>query len=235
MIKVLAIGNSFSEDATALLRLLTPEIFVRNLYIGGCSLQMHCENAAENLSAYDYQENGAPLKNEKISIKDALIGEKWDFVTVQQVSSLSGITESYYPYVTELINYVKRYSSAEIILHRTWTYEKGSDHPEFFRYEFSPETMWQKIKSATDTVAAKENLRVIDVGGVIKDLRELPEFDKARGGLNLSRDGYHLSMNYGRFVAAAVWAKFFTGKYPEVPGGSPAFDAIKKYFERKEK
>jgi len=43
MIKILAIGNSFSQDATALIELLTDKIYVRNMCIGGCSLKQHCE------------------------------------------------------------------------------------------------------------------------------------------------------------------------------------------------
>lgn len=45
--KILSIGNSFSQDSTALLQLLTDKITARNLYIGGCSLDMHAANDEE--------------------------------------------------------------------------------------------------------------------------------------------------------------------------------------------
>ncbi len=53
--KILAIGNSFSQDATRYLQDIAAsageELFVRNLYIGGCSLEMHSKNIAENANA----------------------------------------------------------------------------------------------------------------------------------------------------------------------------------------
>ncbi len=234
MIKILAIGNSFSQDATALLQFMSDEIVVRNLYIGGCTLQKHCENAANDASAYDFEENGAILRKDPISIKDALLSDKWDYVTVQQASGLSGIYESYYPYITELSAYVRKFTDAEIVFHRTWAYEKDSTHGQFADYDNSQQKMWECIKRTTDRVAAQEKLRIIDVGGAVQDLRALPAFDYGNGGLSLNRDGFHLSFNYGRFIAAAVWCKFFTGKYPAMRSGSLAFATIKKYFEKKE-
>ena len=47
MIKVLSIGNSFSQDATRYLEEIAQgRIFSRNCYIGGCSLEMHWNNIA---------------------------------------------------------------------------------------------------------------------------------------------------------------------------------------------
>lgn len=234
MKKILAIGNSFSQDATALLQLLTDDLFVRNLYIGGCSLERHCNNIKSDERAYSYEENGAPLRREPISVKEALLSDKWDYVTLQQVSGLSGIEESFYPYLSELISYIRKYSSAEIVLHRTWAYEVDSTHGAFERYGSSQKKMHEAIVRTYDNVSKKENLKIIDVGSAIADLRTLPEFDYGNGGLSLCRDGFHLSFNYGRFVAAAVWCKFFTGKYPEIKETSPAFGAIKRYFKENE-
>ena len=48
MIKILAIGNSFSQDATHYLQQIaaadTVDMKVVNLYIGGCSLERHWNN-----------------------------------------------------------------------------------------------------------------------------------------------------------------------------------------------
>ncbi len=43
MIKILMVGNSFSQDASAKVEALTDKLFIRNLYIGGCSLERHAE------------------------------------------------------------------------------------------------------------------------------------------------------------------------------------------------
>lgn len=215
MIKILAIGNSFSQDSTALLQLLTDEIEVRNLYIGGCSLDMHVTNIENDAAKYELQENGEKMQNALVSIKEALISDKWDYITVQQVSGRSGVYDSFYPYLNELLDYVRKYSDAEIILHETWSYEIGSGHPDFGTYNSDREQMSQAIKEAYEKVSLKENLRIIKVGEAVQSLRAKPSFDYKNGGLSLNRDGFHLSLSYGRLLAAAVWCKFFTGEIPQ--------------------
>ena len=105
MIKILAIGNSFSQDAHRWLHTMAEydgaQLETVNLYIGGCSLQMHWDNLRENLPAYDLERNGGPAEG-KISIADALRMEKWDVVTLQQASPDCGFYESYQPYLRDL-------------------------------------------------------------------------------------------------------------------------------------
>ena len=57
MIKILAIGNSYSQDATSMIELLDKNIMVRNLYIGGCSLEMHYDNIKDEnqTTIFDFQ------------------------------------------------------------------------------------------------------------------------------------------------------------------------------------
>lgn len=213
--KILAIGNSFSQDATTLMESLCDGLFVRNLDIGGCSLQTHCENVRADAAAYQYQQNGKQLGELK-SVSQALQAEKWDWVTVQQVSGLAGIEESYEPYISELTAYIRARTDAKIAFHRTWAYEKDSTHPDFAHYGNSQSEMWKKIRAATDTICRKERLPIIDVGAVIAKLREQPFFDAERGGIRITRDGFHLSYEYGRVAAACTWIKFFTGTVPPV-------------------
>lgn len=212
MIKILAIGNSFSQDSTALLQFLTDKITARNLYIGGCSLERHASNIKNDAAEYELQENGEKMQNALVSIKEALLSDKWDYITVQQVSGYSGIYDSFYPFLEELLQYVQKFSDAEIILHETWSYEIGSGHPQFPLYNGDREKMSASIKETYEEVALKENLRIIRVGEAVQALRNASSFDYENGGLSLNRDGFHLSLNYGRLLAAAVWCKFFTGE-----------------------
>ena len=213
--KILSIGNSFSQDSTALLQLLTDKITARNLYIGGCSLDMHAANIENDAAKYELQENGEKMQNALVGVKEALISDKWDYITVQQVSGRSGVYESFYPYLGELLDYVRKYSDAEIVLHETWSYEIGSGHPDFAIYNSDREQMAQAIKETYEKVSAKENLRIIRVGEAVQNLRSKPSFDYKNGGLSLTRDGFHLSLSYGRLLAASVWCKFFTGEIPQ--------------------
>ena len=209
---VLCIGNSFSQDATRYLHQISnDEIFVRNLYIGGCSLEAHMNNIKEANKFYEYQKNGRMLK--MVSINDALKKKKWDYVTIQQVSQLSGIIESYEPYVGFIIDYIKKECpSAEIVFHRTWAYDPASDHGGFVNYNNDTQYMYERIMDATQKIADKYSLRVIDNATAIQRARALAEFDTSKGGVSINRDGFHLSLDYGRYLAGLTMYKFFTGK-----------------------
>ncbi len=215
MIKILAIGNSFSTDATRWLENIAEsagkELFVRNLFIGGCSLETHFANIKSGAKAYAYQENGADIRS--ISVNEALAIEEWDYITVQQASGFSGMYETYEPYLTEIISYVKTVSpQAKIVFHRTWPYENGAEHSAFPSYGCDRNRMYECILSATERAVSKHGLDVIDCGDVIYKLGETDDFNKDKGGISLYRDGYHLEYTYGRYLAGLVWFKYFTGE-----------------------
>ena len=213
--KILSIGNSFSQDATRYLQFVAKsageDLFVRNIYIGGCSLERHAMNIKTGEAAYGYEENAQRI--EDISIGDALTREKWDYVTVQQVSGKSGKAETYEPFMGELIAHIKEHApQAEIVFHRTWQYEKGSQHGDFPAYGCDRDEMYRCIVSATEKAAGRYGLKIIGSGDAVHNGVELSEFDPEKGGVSLYRDGFHLGLTYGRYLAALVWFKFFTGR-----------------------
>lgn len=215
-IKILAIGNSFSQDATSSIELLTDKLFVRNLYYGGCSLQQHIEFLNENKKAYCYEHNGYNSLKEMVLLKEALFMEDWDYITIQQVSWASGRIETYYPYITELINFIKKNSNAEIIFHQTWSYEKDFiNKDDFLVYEKNQQTMDEMIEQTSKEICKKEKLRMIPSGRFIAELRKNEYFDLEKGGIGLNRDGFHLNMDYGRIGVGSLWVKFFTGEIPK--------------------
>ncbi len=215
MIKILAIGNSFSQDATAYMEYFSDEVYVRNLYIGGCNLYKHAELVKSAEKEYEYQHCGERCLPERVSLQEALAFEEWDYITVQQASGYSGIEESYFPYIEQLVAHLKARTKAEIVFHQTWAYEKNSTHPHFEWYAKDRDKMWASIQETTKKVCDKLDLRVIYSGETIERLKDDPFFDIDKGGVSIHRDGFHLSLNYGRFAAACVWLKFFTGKIPE--------------------
>jgi hypothetical protein len=62
------------------------------------------------------------------------------------------------------------------------------------------------------SMAGKYHLPVIPVGSAVQKIRKIKEFDYANGGLSLNRDGFHLTLDYGRYLAGLVWFSFFTGR-----------------------
>jgi hypothetical protein len=52
---------------------------------------------------------------------------------------------------------------------------------------------------------------MIPSGDVIQLLRKTEPFDYRNGGISLCRDGFHLSFDYGRYAAGAVWFETLVG------------------------
>lgn len=215
--KILSIGNSFSQDAHKWLHKLAKvngvEFETANLFIGGCSLDTHWKNIKENNAHYDLEFNGDGSER-KISIAEALELEKWDIITVQQVSSLSGMYETYEPYLSSLVSVVREAQpDAKLYFHQTWAYEIDANHGGFANYNNNQTEMYHRIKDTSEKAAKSICAELIPTGTVIQALREtVPEFDYKNGGLSLCRDGFHLSWDYGRFAAAATWLHTITGK-----------------------
>ena len=209
--KVLFIGNSFSYDANIYLAKMAKaagaELTALNLYIGGCSFERHAKNACENLAEYQPQYNGVFYPEYRCTVEDGLRFADWDVVSIQQVSGLSGIYESFFPYAQTVVDKVRlECPRAKIVMHETWAYEKGAAHGDFVRYGKSQMAMHKALHDAYTRVAKEVGCdAVIPVGDVIAALREYPTFDVERDGESLSRDGFHLGLTHGRYAAAATW------------------------------
>lgn len=206
--KILSIGNSFSQDAQRYLHALAEcegvEMKTQNLYIGGCSLSTHYQNLKENKNDYDLEINGEKT-GLKTSIAEALNSDSWDYVTLQQVSSKSGNFESYTPYLETLSDYVrKQCPNAKILLHETWAYEDGSD-----RLSATP------FKSAKEMLCAVQKAyrnagELISADGIIPSGTAMMEALKL-GIKKIHRDTFHASLGAGRYLLSLLWYKYLTG------------------------
>lgn len=215
--KVLSIGNSFSQDSHRWLHSIAKaddyELDTANLDIGGCSLQTHWDNHLNNTLSYDMEgNNGEFIK--RISLLEALESDKFDVVTLQQASDFSGRPQSYFPYLINLVELIKeKQPDAKIYFHKTWSYEIDSPHTAFINYNNDQNEMYRRISDAAEMASKVINAKIIPTGDAIQKLREeTKEFNYKNGGISLCRDGFHLSLDYGRFAAAATWYKTLTGK-----------------------
>ena len=81
---LLAIGNSYSDDATALLSQVAAadnvHINAVNLFEGGCSLEKHIDNLENNRASYIYEENGI-LTDRRVTSEEVLKENHWDIIT----------------------------------------------------------------------------------------------------------------------------------------------------------
>ena len=73
--------------------------------------------------------------------------------------------------------------------------------------------MYLRIKESSKKASDLIEAEIIPTGDVVQYVRENKlEFDYENGGISLCRDGFHLSENYGRFLASAVWFKKLIGE-----------------------
>ena len=208
--KILSIGNSFSQDAQRYLHGLALHEGVQlktvNLYIGGCPLRTHYLNMLDDNVAYDFQFNGEST-GLKVSIRQALVSDNWDYITLQQASTDSAKPDSYTPYIEALAAYVRKYCpKAKLLIHQTWAYETGSIKLANQQAFATDAEMFAAVEDAYNKACA-----LISADGLIPAGRAM--LTAARTGIDkIHRDTYHASLGAGRYLLALCWFKYLTGR-----------------------
>ncbi|MBQ2780131.1 MAG: DUF4886 domain-containing protein [Clostridia bacterium] len=209
---ILSIGNSFSQDAHRWLHQvadnLGADFHCVNLYIGGCSLQQHWDCYSREVAEHLLEENGEAVR--LVSIQEALSLADWDVITLQQASHDSGLYDTYQPFLRNLSAAIKATCPrAKIYLQQTWAYASDSTHWAFPRYHNDQAEMYAALIAAYKQAADDIDAGIIPVGEVIQYMRQNAS---AFAAVPLTRDGFHLSLTYGRYAAALTWCGMLTDK-----------------------
>lgn len=217
--KILAIGNSFSDDSMEYLydilsALGEKEIVLGNLYIPGCSMERHLKNAQTTAPEYEFRTNtdGEWSTQTEYTSLDALRLTCWDVVTVQQVSNDSGQPETF-SVLPKLLEFVDSVSAVKpkILWNMTWAYQKDSTHAHFYKYDHDQKKMYGAIvDTVKKCVLTSDRIQaVIPVGTAIQNARS------SSFGDTFTRDGFHLSIPFGRYIAGLTWARTLLEKSVE--------------------
>lgn len=215
VLKVLAIGNSFSQDAVEqylyqLARAQGDSLVIGNAYIGGCSIDRHIDEYTHNKTNYAYRKvvGGKRSSRPNSRLDDIIRDEPWDIITFQQASGFSGQIDSYknLPVLMKHVRQVATNKAVRFAFHETWAYASTSTHKSFSKYGNSQASMYLAIRDAVHRATTSVGLeRIIPSGLAIQRVRQMI-------GDTLNRDGYHLSLGLGRYTAACTWCEFLTGK-----------------------
>ena len=213
-LRILAIGNSFSDDGTQWLPDLLEgagihNVIVARLFIGGCSLEKHCKEYRKELRDYRYDKSTANkwvTVAKKTGILTGIEDEPWDIITMQERSGFSGDYSHYDPWLGELIAIVRKHCPnprATVVWHETWAYARSSDHRDFPHYGNNQMIMYRGIKDCVERLKDQYNIPVIIPSGTaVQNARWTPGLED---GKDLTRDGYHLNKGYTRYLAACTW------------------------------
>lgn len=216
-LKVLAIGNSFSQDAMQMLYEIATkegytEVVLGNLYDPGCTLKGHVENFTTESIAYSFYLNDkGGWGSTKTTLLYGLQAQEWDIITLQQGSPDSGVVETYNEDLQTLIDYVNKNKTnpdAKLYWHMTWAYAKDSKQDAFFKvYKLDQMNMYNMIvNSVKEKVVPNTAFTgVIPCGTAIQNARS------SYLGDTMNRDGYHLS-DMGRIIAGYTYFSMLTGK-----------------------
>ncbi len=215
--KLLAIGNSFSDNAEKFMYPIldafgVKEIVIANLYIGGCSIETHVNNAVSNANAYTYKKNttGVFQSTNGVSMVTGLADEDWQYITLQQASDFSGDESTYDGKIKALLSYavdaVAHPESVVTAWHMTWAYQQNSTHSAFVKYNNNQITMYNSIVACVNNNIAKDNSFdcIIPSGTAVQNART------SYIGDTLTVDGYHLD-DLGEFMAGLCYVLKLTG------------------------
>lgn len=224
VIKILAIGNSFSADAVEqeLYGLFAAEgkpVIIGNLYIGGCPLTKHAENAQTDAAAYSYRKivDGVMTTTPNTRMSTAFTDEDWTFISVQEGAgyhgyynaTLGSVSHSMEPALTQLVEAITaKCPDARLVYHAPWAAKTGYTGVKFSYYNYDQKLMYQMICSATQEVLAAhpEFKLYMNCMDAIQNARS------SYLGDNLTRDGWHLNYTTGRYTAACLWFEKIMGK-----------------------
>ncbi len=233
-VRILSVGNSFSEDAIdqyfhELCEAAGKRVIIGNLYIGGCSLERHLLNARTDSAAYRFRRighDGVTITANPVTLSSALQSDDWDYVSFQQASPLSGKYGSYAD-LKPLIAYADNVTQGRptYMWQQTWAYSPTSTHGAFPTYNSDQKVMYDSIMSATRRVMTDyPSLKVLIPTGTAVQTARI-----ASGNYDLTRDGYHLDRLTGRYIAACTWFEAIFGESvignPYHPAGMTAEQA----------
>ncbi len=224
-VKILAIGNSFSNDTVLdYLPQMLKEAGVKhfklgNLYHSGCSLQMHVSYTLGEQKAYqlytrtEQDSKWKSTKKNAATMEDALKEEQWDYISFQHGKSKTGVEDSYHPALDVLEYYVRR-SQPQAALGWNFTWAAGKDCTRAAvkkYYDGDQMKMYDMSIAATKSqlLTDPEIRFVMPVGTAIQNARTSFLGDR------LNRDGYHLNKGIGRYIAALTWCCMLTKVDPD--------------------
>ena len=215
VLKILMIGNSFSVDTMEYVYQIATSAGIEKLHLatlwrGGCTLEYHTIHAKNDMYVYDYQINKSNkwYAVQDYLMSDAIRSQNWDYISIQQASGDSGIESTYSEDLEYLIGYIKQLCpNAKLIWNMTWAYQQDCTYDPFLKYDRDQMKMYNSIVTTVEKMIKPRDdiYTIIPIGTTIQNART------SYIGDTLTRDGFHLSYEYGRYLAGLTFFCKLTG------------------------
>ena len=221
-LKVLDIGNSYTDDATALLPLITSE---SGSDISNMCLYKAVRGSASFKTWYDtfYDRDFQNYYIQKVlggisaniatgdgtafdgsPFREALSNEQWDIIIIHQVSGFAPYYDLWSStnaggYLSELLDIIKKLQP-QAAIGFLLIHSYGSNY--WGNIEKSSLERWQKISESTKELTENYCIDiVIPYGTAVQNLRCSP----LNNAYDLTRDGTHLEYGLARYAAACCY------------------------------
>lgn len=205
-LKVLAIGNSFTDDPTAYLDDLVISSGIDRsklcLYvgvIGGSSLQTWAEKYNSNETVEVTRKVGLASVGTTSGTLKQIFSQDWDVVVLNQLSSLAINYGSLNPYLKSIRSFIRQDCINQkvcIAWQSVWSYYKD--------YTDIPKGIigWSNLCQVTKEQINKDGVDIIiPTGTAIQNARG----SSLNTAHDITRDGHHLAFGIGRYIAACTW------------------------------
>lgn len=213
-LKILCIGNSFTEDATNRLPSFIKaaglnHICIGHLISGGASLKKYYDNYMNDSTSGIFQVTNDEMKwntlSDNYSLKQALRYANWDIISFQQLSHEAGRYQTYEPYLSNLIDIAKyecNNSKPIFVWQMSWAYGSGCKEEVFKKYDYNQLEMYKDITDMTKILIKQSDIDIIaPIGTAIQNLRNT---SLNVSPLDITRDYRHLDEGIGRYTATCT-------------------------------
>ena len=179
-LKLLVIGNSWSENATLYLQPILADMGVDStIYVAKKSsgtLKDCYKSIVNNAKDYNLIVNGRYEGGltTYFSLNDIFSSDVFDVVVLQQQSGSAGDYSSYQPYLHNLLSHINSVmdNNPLIYFHSTWSYPNGCDHADFLKYDNDSDKMYNSVIASWSMAIEEEGVvKVLPSAYAIQELR----------------------------------------------------------------
>lgn len=241
--KVLAIGDDFTASVLSQLSKAAKAsgfpLDIASVAISGCTFEKHWQHAVASTNSdltpyfFDRDVRGVRVAaGQRVNLLDTLRRDDWDAVVLQQAGASGWQEESYLPWGTNLLAFVRAtVPRAKVFLQETWSFTPWDRRLE--QWELTPQDMYARLHAAASAFAATNSIAVIPTGTAVDIYRRtLPVAytENSLGGdpcggrwggsfgrdidgkwVPMNMDVYHLNFD-GEYLQALVWLETLSGK-----------------------
>ena len=219
-VKMLMIGNSFAQDAMTYVHEIARadgvNFIAGALFYGGCRLDQHYDFVRNNENVYTLFKNGITDET-NVTFFDAIYDEDWDIITFQNTSTLAGVYETWYPYISYLVSLTETLlPNVEIGIHFTWAssyFMQGRNDRKLENYNDSTDVAHRMAKAMIPVILEETGTEfIVPCGEAVYAMHGTEVCDATSLATSFNRDETCHLNEKGRYLVAGTVYRTVTGR-----------------------